>query len=241
MKRGAILDRVLKPAWLDAACALAAQGLGAQEAHRRLDALLGPSLPGATARSKTRTALAHIWLTPPGEAAELVRWATQHFADVRDTRFLHLGAMMACYPFFADVCTCVGRALGTRGEVVTPDVRRRLRRQWGDTSTVDVAARRAISTLRAFGALTGVPGASLSQQGDRLIVPDGFEGWVLHALLVARQATAVYARDASSAPELFMMRLPLSVGQSYSGLQQFTEGHGTLVLQARIRTSANSD
>ena len=241
MKRGAILDRVLKPDWLDAACTLAAKGLGPQEAHRRLDALLGPSLSGATARSKTRTALAHIWLTPPGEAAELVRWATQHFAEVSDTRFLHLAAMMASYPFFADVCTCVGRAIGTRGDVATPDVRRRLRRQWGDTTTVDVAARRAISTLRAFGALTGAPGASVSKQGVRLVVPDGFEGWVLHALLVARQATAVYARDASSAPELFMMRLPPSLSQSYSGLQQFTEGHGTIVLQARVRNPARSD
>lgn len=233
MKHGAVLDRILRPDWLDVALGLALAARPLAESHHLLDEALRSVLPGPTARSKTRTALAHVWLKPPTGAAALIRWALVHGGALQDRRVLHLGALFATYPFFAEVCGHIGRVIGAQDVVATPDVRRRMRRSWGDNSTVNVATRRAVATLRGFGFLDGRPGASLSRAGTRLPVSNLLSGWLVHALLVARGSSAIYLPEITGAPELFMLCAPSTIDRNYALLEQFTEAGGTVVLQPR--------
>lgn len=236
MNESAILDRPLELPWLDATLRLARESDDVDHQRELLDIALRDHLPTAQARSKTRTALAHIWLDPPPEARPLIGWAVGRAEEVSDTRVLHMGAMLASYPFFADVCSIIGRELALHEEVLTPHVRRRVRAQWGDRITVDAAARRVVRTLRALAILTGELGSSRSTLGERLQVSTPFSLWVVHALLAARGVRETDAREVGAAPELFMFELDLANGANYPYLERFNEGGGRTVLS--LRTAA---
>jgi hypothetical protein len=241
MTERAILDRPLELSWLDVALRLTQAAEDVDHQRELLDIALRDSIPGRWARAKTRTALARIWLDPPEAARPLIGWATNQATNVADTRILHMGAMLASYPFFGDVCSIIGRELALHEEVRTPHIRRRVRSLWGDRTTVDAAARRVVRTLRALGILTGDLGSSSSTLGEQLHVSMPFSLWVVHALLVARDAQETDEREVHAAPELFMFDLHLQNGsQDYPYLERFNEGGGRTVLSLRAGASRSS-
>jgi hypothetical protein len=159
-----------------------------------------------------------------------VCWARDALAAEDDLRAVHVGALLAAYPFFGDVCAAVGRALALEERVTTPDVRARMRASWGDRRTVHNAVQRAVKTLRAFELLTGDPGTSVSHRGDRLAVSPRAGRWIAHTLLLSRGAESVDERDVRSAPELFGLRMPERLDNGYTLLARHREGGGRTVL-----------
>ena len=185
--RGPVLDRPLEPAWLDAALRIARDTRSIDDVRSRLHLALGDSGLGTAARVKTVTALVRTWAAPRHESAAAVCWARDALADEEDLRAVHVGALLAAYPFFADVCAAVGRVLALEEQVTTPDVRARIRASWGDRRTVHNAVQRAVKTLRAFELLTGDPGTSVSHRGARLAVSPRAGRWIAHTLLLSRE------------------------------------------------------
>jgi hypothetical protein len=228
--RGAVLDRPLEPLWLDAALRIARETVDIDEVRARLHVMLGDSDLGTAARVKTVTALVRIWADPRPAAAAAVRWARDELADEHDLRSVHVGALLAAYPFFGDVCAAVGRALALEEQVTTPDIRARMRASWGDRRTVHNAVQRVVKTLRAFELLTGYPGGSLSHRGARLAVSPRAGRLIAHTLLLSRGAESVDERDVRSAPELFGLRMPERLDNGYVLLERHREGSGRTVL-----------
>jgi len=235
MSDGAILDRALSTEWLDAALRIAAQEDQPSDRRDLLDVALREDLPAPAARDKTLVALSHVWLTPPVVTEPMIRWAIGTAPALDDTHPLHVGALLATYPFFGDVCAAVGRMTALGQPAHTPEIRRRVRERWGDRQTVDVAAQRCIRTLRSLGLLVGDTGSSTSRTAPRLKVPRALRAWLIHALLISRGIDAVDEREVRKAPELFGLDLPPSGGQDreYPFIERHTEGGGRTVLTRR--------
>lgn len=237
----AIFDRGLRPEWLDAALRLAKQQHDPKDFFDLLDIALRDDIPQLVARHKTRTTLAHIWFAPPEQARALIAWATAHEAETADRRALHLGAILATYPFFGDACAQIGRQLALNQTVHTTDIRRRLRARWGDRSTIDVSARRVVWTLRAFGVLSGGLGQAISGLRQPIQVEPPIQPWLVDALLLTRQIDEVDAREIQKAPELFMFHFgPLASGNGYPYLERFNEGGGRVIVRRCWRGVASA-
>lgn len=228
--RGPVLDRPLEPRWLDAALRVAREARDIDDFRRRLHVALGDSGLGTAARVKTVTTLVRTWADPREASAAAICWARDTLADEEDLRAVHLGALLAAYPFFGDVCATVGRVLALEQQVKTPDVRARIRASWGDRRTVHNAVQRAVKTLRSFELLTGDPGSSLSHCAERLSVSPRAGRWIAHTLLLSRGAESIDERDLRSAPELFGLRLPERLDNGYVLLERHREGGGRTVL-----------
>lgn len=238
--KGVLFDRALTRKWLDLTLELAASGKGLEDAKLLLEVSLRDDVPSTTGRLKTRTALARVWLDPPEPARQLIEWGVRHQEGA--TEAWHIGAMLATYPFFADVCRFIGSSLDRQAEVDTAEVARKLRGSWGDREVVDVSVRSTVRTLREFGTLTGSPRSSKSARGAPVEVPatGPLHGWLGHALLVARRVEEIESGDLRRAPELFLLALPTGAPNGYPLIEKFTEGGGRAILRAKTSTDTNS-
>jgi hypothetical protein len=232
MNVGPILDRGLTVEVLDAALGVAQMGVPFDQALRYLEIALRAHTTEQEATTKTRKILSRIWLRPPDYARPLIEWGISHAERVGDRRVLHLGALLATYPFLGEVCAMLGRQLNLAGEVNTIAVRNHMHGTWGERSSVDVGARRCIRTLRYLGSLSGTPGASRSTAGEILRVPPDLRAWVIHALILTRQASSIDERDIDRAPELFMLQISHE-GSKYPYLERVNESSGRRVLVPR--------
>jgi hypothetical protein len=230
----ATLDRPLSSKWLDLALGLAQARKPPDEAKSLLEIDLRDEVANLGARRKTRSVLTHVWIDPPSSARPAIGWALENLSG--DPLPWHIGALLATYPFFGSVCRIVGQEMDLHGEVSTVEVRRRIRSKWGDRSTVDVAARRNVWTLRELGVLEGPSGTSVSRRGCRLRVDGAQYAWLVHALLLTRGIEEIDVRDARIAPELFMFSLPIVVPNGYPHLERFNEGGGRSILRPRARS-----
>ena len=228
--RGPVLDRPLEPRWLDAALRVTCETRDLDEVRSRLHLALGDSGLGTAARVKTVTALVRTWADPHEASAPAVCWARETLSNEEDLRAVHLGALLAAYPFFGDVCATVGRVLALEERVTTPDVRARIRSSWGDRRTIHNAVQRTIKTLRAFEVLTGDPGSSVSHRAERLVVSPRAGRWIAHTLLLSRGAESIDGGDLHSAPELFTLHLPERLDNGYVLVERHREGGGRTVL-----------
>jgi hypothetical protein len=182
------------------------------------------------ARKKTVTALARTWITPRSEAVGVVKWATLHHDEVNDVRPLHLGALLATQPFFADLLAETGRVFAAgASEVNTPELRRRMCAIWGSRRSVDVGVQRGVKTMRAIGVLSGRPSSSTSVRSWLEVTPD-IAAWLARTLLVARGADSVGVDDLRVSPELFAIRWPRVFPRIAEGVEQHVEGVGRRVL-----------
>lgn len=228
--RGGVLDRPLEPNWLDMAMRLGREQPRPADARASLEVMLRDTRLAKEARRKTVTALVRVWIDPRPPARDPLLWAPEHLAATEDLRAVHLVALVAAYPFFADLCASVGRALALEERVLTPALRAALRAAWGDRRTIHNAVQRGVKTLRAFGALTGAPGESLSERGERLPLSADAVRWAAHALLLARGAESVGERELRGAPEWFGIEIPPAVSTLYPGVERHREGGNRTVL-----------
>ncbi|MDF1597628.1 MAG: hypothetical protein P1T08_16235 [Acidimicrobiia bacterium] len=228
MSNRSLPDRAVTPEWMSTALRIARMDKPWIEARRLLEIALRDEVESETGRSKTATLLAHCWLRPSKGAEPLVDWATEH-AD-GDVRVWQLGVLIANYSFFGELCGEIGRRIGLSHEIDTSQLRTAMKGKWGDRNAVDVATQSSIRTLRSFGVIHGEEGDSASKPGDQIRVEPAVFPWLVHALLVGRNAMEVDLREALTAPELFMFDLPTGVGNGYPHLEHFTEGSGRVVV-----------
>lgn len=228
-QRNAVLDRAPTVAMLDAALCLGRSAASRPEAFRLLELELRHYVSLKEAAGKTRTWLARVWIDPPVPAEAMIHWAAGH-SDVGDTRrVLHFGALLATFPFFAEVVGMIGRELGLHEEVPQVWVRQQARMRLGDRSTIDVGARKVYTTLRHLGLLEPGPGTVL-RRAEQVPVPGWLSGWMLHAVMLGRGAPALDTEALASAPELFTLRLETPARGAYPLLESYTEGGNRRVL-----------
>lgn len=227
MTRGPILDRGLSLEVLDAALAVARAAPPREDDLRQLEVRLREFVSEQEATTKTRKILTRIWVRPPEDAEAMLRWAIDHASPEVDNRVLHVGAMLATYPFFGEVCAAAGRQLALSGEVVTAAAQDRLRQLRGDRPSVDVGARKSLRTLQLLDLLhpSRPSGRAVSTPGNRAKVPSDLAPWITHALLLSRGSERISSDELRSAPELFMLDVRPN-GADYPFLERASESGG---------------
>jgi len=238
MNRGPIFDRSVQLGWLDETVRLRREA--GSDARTALEMWMRDRIQSESGREKTVTLLARIWLEPPSSATEMIAWATEQLPAFADPRPLHIGAMLATYPFFGDACAATGRQLALAHVVHTTDLKGRLRKRWGDRGAIDVGAQSVVRTLRALAVLVGRPGRTDSTRGEHVPVPPSLTLWIAHALSLTRGTGEVDKVALESSPELFMLELASLQPDGYPFGDVFTEGGGRTVFRARTTPTNRS-
>jgi hypothetical protein len=217
-----ILDRALTLDLLELALRVASEGHPWKDQRRLLAMALRDRVSQQESEGKTKKCLTRVWLNPPDRAREMIGWARDNAGLFTDRRLMHLGALLATYPFAGSVAAIIGRALALDGSVDAREVRRRACAIWGDRSTVDVGARKVYTTLRALNVLTNRHGGPL-ERCEPLMVDVCVADWLVHCLVLTRDASAVAESELATAPEMFWTA-PQRLSGHYPFLERHSEG-----------------
>ncbi len=115
---------------------------------------------------------------------------------------------MATYPFWAGVAAQVGRLLKLQGSAVAAQVQRRVREQYGERETVSRAARRVLRSFHDWGVLSETVTKGIYHPGMLLDIDDPkLLGWLIEAMLRARDNGSVPLKELIESPSLFPFRL----------------------------------
>ena len=236
------LDRPLRLEWLDAVAGQLAAGATPKEARDYAWGLLEGVLAGNTAQSargKTMTVLARVWLTPPDVAVSLrddgVRLVGSVDADERLA--IHWALLSAAYPFFVDVASGVGRALSLNGEVALSQLVRRLTEVWGDRSTLPPAAQRLLRSMAGWGVLEEGPKRGLYlPRKKRLAVSPRVAQLLIEGLLVDAQRGMPLAQLISHPSTFpFELRVDMTNLRGSERLRVHRQGDQTDVIEREDR------
>jgi hypothetical protein len=221
-KSGMILDRVLDPNLLDVAFRVAIADTPQSEKRRLLTVALRDHVSHQEAEGKTKKCLTHVWLNPPEDAGAMISWARDHSQLATDRRIMHIGALLATFPFAGAVAAAIGRALALDGQAEPTDIRRRAKAIWGDRSSIDVGARKTYTTLIRLGVLDGGGRRPLSR-GAVFEADAEAASWLIHALMLTRGVDSVSDAEVAVAPELFWAKILRPDGE-YWLIDRHSEG-----------------
>lgn len=228
---GMLLDRGLTLEQLDLAYDIGVTDPDPKTNRRRLTMGLRDLVSEQEAEGKTKKCLTRAWLSPPPEAAAMISWAREQPVPRAARPVLHFGAILATFPFVGVVARVVGQHLWTDGSVEAAAVRAEVRRALGDRSSVDVAARKAYTTLRNLG-IVEQRGQTLGWGEQRGAAPAELRAWLAHALILTRQVEAVSASGVPGSPELLGVLDAAPAQRSYALLESHAQGDGlALVLR----------
>jgi len=234
-----VLDRALTPELLDVALRVATEAGDSRDGRKLLTVALRDHVSAQEAQGKTKKCLSRVWVHPPGASCEMIRWATGNHTFDPDRIVLHFVAILATFPFAGLVASIVGRQIHLDGAVEPRRVRTEARMVLGDRSTIDIGARKVVTTMRYLGLLEGPAGGPL-HVGRQPVVPSALSAWVMHALLLTRQVGAVGADEPARAFELATVKVETSSVNSYPFLELHAEGNRTVAVERRPLSAQTS-
>ena len=196
------LDRALSVPLLETVHGIAALDLSPEQRSAQLTIALRDHTTDADAKTRLKWVVSPIWINPPEPSATMIRWAIDHPEHFPDRRLMHTGALLATIPSVGSALANLGRSFALDQAVTVPDLRTRLVARWGETSTIRGAAGKTITTLRRLDIVAGGGSTAITRQPQLDTTPLG-AAWLIHALLLHRQANSIDVRDATGAPELF--------------------------------------
>jgi len=232
---GMVFDRALTPELLSVALRVATESGGSPDARRLLTIALRDHVSPQEAKGKMKKCLSRVWVNPPANAREMIRWAIDHQHLDVDGTVLHMGAVLATFPFAGVVAAIVGRQLHLEGAVDPRRVRAEARVSLGDRSSVDVGARKVVTTMRYLGLLAG-PSRGPLGLGRQPTVDSALLRWVTHAVLLTRQVGAVGVDEPSRALELATLKLGDGQSDNYPFLELHVEG-ARIIATPRVTAS----
>ena len=196
------LDRALSLPLLETVYRIASLDVDTAERSAQLTIALREHTTDADAATRVKWAVSRIWINPPQPAATMIQWAIDHPEHFPDRRLMHTGALLSTVPFVGSLLSHLGRSIALDQTLTVRDLRRRLVARWGDTSTVRGAVGKTVTSLRRLGVVDGggrhpvtnCPGLAASPLGT---------AWLVHAVMLYRQAGSIEVNDAAAAPELF--------------------------------------
>lgn len=230
---GMIYDRALTPELLDAALRVATKSGASPDARRLLTVALRDHVSDQEAQGKTKKCLSRIWLQPPRPVRPMIAWAVDHQQLDPTHTILHVGALLATFPFVAAVAAIAGRHLQLDRHLDPRAVKAETRQAFGDRSTIDVGARKVLTTFRYLGLLGGPDGGPY-EQGNQPVVPTELTGWITHALLLARQSTSVGIEEVVRSPELALLKVSAGWSNNYPLLELHSEASRTVAVTKHL-------
>lgn len=224
-----VYDRTLSPSLLDAGLRIATSWSAAPDAHPLLGVALRDHVTDQEASGKTKDVLSRVWLSPRSDACPMVRWAIEHQDLAPRPVVLHLGALLAAFPFFGIVAGIAGRQLHLHGEIDLKAVRTETAGVLGDRSTIDRGASSVLTTLRRLGLIEG-DRRRPTAASQRPEVPLSLTGWLTHALLLTRQVTAIGTDEPPRAFELATLAFTTMDVAAYPLLEVHAEAVRTVAV-----------
>ena len=195
-------DRALNLPLLETVYRVASLDLDAEQRSAQLTIALREHTTDADAKTRLKWVVSRIWINPPEPAAAMIRWAIGHPEHFPDRRLMHTGALVATVPFVGGVIGHLGRSFALDETLTVPDLRRRMVARWGETSTVRGAVGKTVTSLRRLGVVDGGGLHPITRQ-PRLAASALGAAWLVHAVMLYRQAESIEVREAAEAPELF--------------------------------------
>ena len=195
-------DRALNLPLLETVYWIASLDLSAEQRLAQLTIALQEHTTDADAKTRVKWAVSRIWINPPEPAAAMIQWAIGHPEYFPERRLMHTGALLATVPFAGSVLAQLGRSFALDQALAVSDLRRRMVALWGETSTVQEAAGKTVTSLRRLGV---VDGGGLHPISRRPRLPTSSLGaaWLVHAVMLYRRAESIEVHEAAEAPELF--------------------------------------
>jgi hypothetical protein len=225
-------DRRIRLAWLDRTAEIVGEALRATRpgespdpaalaaVRAALHRALAGEIQGTDARRKTVNILTRIWLRVPEAHRALRDEALSLWPRVPDAGrlWLHWGLALLAYPFFRDVATTVGRLLRAQDRFTLAQVQRELVARWGERTTLDYAAPRAISSLADWGVLApSEDGRGIYRGTPARVSPHPeLPVWLIEAALRSSPGTTLSLYDLLHLPALFPFRLDIGLNQLYA-------------------------
>ncbi len=236
------MDRPLQLEWLDAVAGQLASGATPEEARAFTWKFLEGAVAGSTAQSargKTLTVLARIWLTVPSgnEAVRADALQLLNGASADERLGLHWAMMSAAYPFFVDLATNVGKLLALNGECSLAQLNRRLVGVWGDRSTVRTAAQRIVRSMVQWGALEdgGQVGVYVPRK-QRIPLPADVAALLVEGLIIATESGAPLDQLVGHAAAFpFDLRLTANDLRRHARLRVHRQGDQTDFIERELR------
>lgn len=235
------LDRPIRMEWLDAVAGQLASGASPDATREYVWKMLDGVVAGSTAhtaRGKTMTVLARVWLAPSMSARGLRDDALAGLSGATpDERVaIHWAMMSAAYPFFVDVAELVGNGLALHREVRLTQLSRRLTDLWGDRSTLHPAAQRIVRSMVQWHVLQdGQDRGQFVATVKRLVVRPQFTLLLIEGLLLSRPA-GLPSAQLRSHPALFPFEVRVDVGaiRSHPRLHAIRSGDGGDTIHPRV-------
>ena len=196
------LDRAMSLPLLETVYRIASLDLSTEERSAQLTIALREHTTDADAKTRVKKMVSRTWINPPKPAVAMIRWAIDHPEHFPDRRLMHTGALVATVPFVGSVLGQLGRSFALDQTLTVPDLRRRLVARWGETSTVREAVGKTVTSLRRLGVVDG-GGLHPVTRRPRLAASPLGAAWLVHAVMLCRQAGSIEVRDAAGAPEIF--------------------------------------
>lgn len=224
-------DRRIDIEWLDAAAGRLAMGQSQAAVREFLWSLLRDVVAGESvhsARGKTLTVLARIWLTVPTQAKYLRDGALECIRTVppHERIALHWAMCLGCYPFFFDVAASVGKLLSLHGSASLPQVARRMTEIWGDRSTLPRAIQRVLRSMVQWDVLLDGPVKGTFGPVPRRVQIGGRTAELLIEALLVSQGSGIPFSQAISHPAIFPFDISVSASafRSNARVRVFRQG-----------------
>ena len=126
VRKNQVFERALGPDIFEVAYKIAASGHPFAEQRQLLAVALRDHTTEQEANDKTKKLLTRVWVNPPPEALPLIQWAVAHPEQFTDRRVMHLGALMATFPFVGSVAAVIGKAFAIDGQLRNTDLKTRI-------------------------------------------------------------------------------------------------------------------
>lgn len=176
-------DRFIRIEWVAAALKVRA-GLASLD---DLDDLLDAAALGKEARSKTRTKLNALGLSPRPDLSDFIDRGVNIFkksASAEDVAPFAWGAAIATYPYFAKIAEFTGRLTSIQGDCAVSELHRRMSEVYGDREVTKRATQAVLQTQANWGAIQRVEnGKRLIRLASRPLRHKDVVSWVLEAAL----------------------------------------------------------
>ncbi len=188
------MDRPLQLEWLDAVAGQLASGSTVDEARAFTWKFLEGVVSGSTtqsARGKTLTVLARVWLTVPVANEPVRADALRLISSASDDQRvgIHWAMLFSAYPFFVDIAANIGTLFALNGDCSLAQLNRRLVSVWGDRSTVRTAAQRIVRSMVKWGVLNdGNHAGVYLPQKQRIALPASIATLVVEGLIIATES-----------------------------------------------------
>lgn len=169
---------------------------------------------GKEAKRKTIDVLTRTWARVEDEHVSLRDEALDIFDSDNSIEkiMLHWGLLLLAYPIFRDVTESIGKLSNLQGYVTISQVKRSIKKDWGDRTTLNKTVDRIFQSLVEWNVLQGTDG-SFKLNKKICASKVNVQKWLLTSLLQSIKPRLVSSDDLLTHSSLFPFSFDITIKQ----------------------------